>query len=360
VTQDEYEKAGIRDQTDALSAVARHLGPTHSLPDAQLLTGFGHYAAVMRLSDDLAIALCTDGVGSKTIVASTLGRYDTIGYDCMAMNVNDLLCVGARPFALVDYLGVNTLDEARTEQILAGLGAAAKEAGVAIPGGEIAQLPEVVGSDGKRAGDETAFDLVGTAVGTVHPDELVLGRDLEPGDTLIGLASSGIHSNGLTLARRTLSSAGYSYEDHLDEFGRTLGEELLEPTEIYVRAITGLWDAGVPTKGLAHITGDGMLNLCRLEAGVGYRIDSPQPVHPVFSLIQHAGNIPDAEMHRVFNMGTGMVLAVDPAAADESIDVLARAGAVATRIGSVTDEVGSVRLVEPALVGNLKEGFSAG
>ncbi len=354
---DDYEDAGVRDQAQALSAVARHLGPTLSLPDAKLLTGFGNYAAVMRLTDELAIALCTDGVGSKTIVASTMRRYDTIGYDCMAMNVNDLLCVGARPFALVDYLGVNTLDEARTEQILAGLGAAAKEAGVAIPGGEIAQLPEVVGSDGKGPGDEAAFDLVGTAVGTVHPEALVLGRDVVAGDVLIGLASSGIHSNGLTLARRVLEVAGYSYENYVDELGRTLGEELLEPTEIYVRAVTALWDADIPTPGLAHITGDGFLNLCRLEADVGYEIDDPQEPHAIFSLIQDAGNISDAEMHRVFNMGTGMVAVVHPSDTEKSIDVLGRAGTKAQRIGTVSAESGVVRLAEPALVGDLEEGF---
>jgi phosphoribosylformylglycinamidine cyclo-ligase len=357
---DSYEDAGVRDQAEALSAVTRHLGPTLSLPDARLLTGLGHYAAVMQLTEELAIAICTDGVGSKTIVASTLGRYDTIGFDCMAMNVNDLLCVGARPFALVDYLGVNTLDDARTEQILAGLGAAAKEAGVAIPGGEIAQLPEVVGSDGKDPGDETAFDLVGTAVGSVHPDRLVLGHDVAPGDALIGLASSGIHSNGLTLARHALRKAGLRFDEHRDELGRTLGEELLEPTEIYVRAITALWDEGLTTKGLAHITGDGLLNLCRLEADVGYEITSPQEPQAIFSLIQDAGGVSDAEMHRVFNMGTGFVVVVDKDDVESCVEKLTRMGARARRIGSVSNETGRVRLAAPELVGDLEGGFAPG
>jgi phosphoribosylformylglycinamidine cyclo-ligase len=357
MTENSYRDLGVRDQTEALSAVAKHLGPTLSLPDAQLLSGFGHYAAVMRLTDDLAIALCTDGVGSKTIVASALDRYDTIGFDCMAMNVNDLLCVGARPFALVDYLGVNTLDDARTEQILAGLGAAAKEAGVAIPGGEIAQLPEVVGSDGHSPGDPSAFDLVGTAVGTLHPEELILGSNVVPGDALIGLASSGIHSNGLTLARSVLKAADYSYDDQIDELGRSLGEELLEPTEIYVRAITALWDARITTKGLAHLTGDGLLNLCRLEASVGYEINSlPQP-QSIFALIQRAGDISDSEMYRVFNMGTGMVVIVAPEDTKHALEVLSRLGTRAQPIGTASTERGKVRLTDRALVGDLKEGF---
>ena len=145
----DYEQAGVRGQEEALSSVVRHLGPTLGFPgDVETLTTFGQYASVLKVSDDLAIAISTDGVGSKTIIASTLDRYDTIGYDCVAMNVNDVICVGARPFAMVDYLGVHTLDARRAEEILRGLGGAAKEAEIAIPGGELAQLPEVIGSDG--------------------------------------------------------------------------------------------------------------------------------------------------------------------------------------------------------------------
>jgi phosphoribosylformylglycinamidine cyclo-ligase len=360
VTKNSYQDLGVRDQKEALSAVAKHLGPTLSLPDAELLTGFGHYAAVLRLSDDIALALCTDGVGSKTIVASALDRYDTIGFDCMAMNVNDLVCVGARPVALVDYLGVNTLDDERTEQILAGLGAAAKEAGVAIPGGEIAQLPDVVGSDGRSSGDPRAFDLVGTAVGTLHPNDLNLGSDVTPGDALIGLASSGIHSNGLTLARNALDSAGYSYEQRIDELGRTVGEELLEPTEIYVRPITALWDGGITTKGLAHITGDGLLNLCRLEAAVGYEIDSLPEPQPIFSVIQRAGDVSDAEMCQVFNMGTGMVVIVPREQVEDALQILNQGQKLARLIGSVVaGDAKEVRLLEPRLSGTLQQGFNS-
>ncbi len=286
-----YEKAGVKGQGEALSSIVRHLGPTLALPDAaEVLTDFGGYASVLKVSEDLAIAISTDGVGTKTLIASAMDRYDTIGFDCMAMNVNDIICVGARPIAMVDYLGVHTLNESRLEEILRGLGAAAKEAGVAIPGGELAQLPEVIGSDGKSPGDDTAFDLVGTCIGTLHPDRMILGRSIRAGDALIGIASSGIHSNGLTLARTVLlKGAGYRLGDEIGRLGCTLGEELLRPTEIYVRAATALWDAGIETKGLVHMTSDGFTNLCRLEAEVGYDIDSLPPVPEIFKLIKEAG-----------------------------------------------------------------------
>ncbi len=355
-----YGSAGVQGQGDALSSIVRHLGPTLAFPqDAEVLTDFGGYASVLKVSDDLAIAISTDGVGSKTIIASRLGRYDTIGYDCMAMNVNDIICVGARPIAMVDYLGVHTLDAGRAEEILRGLGAAAKEAGVAIPGGELAQLPEVIGSDGVSAGDETAFDLVGTCIGVLRPDEMILGRSIEVGDALIGVASSGIHSNGLTLARKVLlEDAGYRLEDEIGRLGCTLGDELLRPTEIYVRAATALWDAGIETRGLVHITSDGFTNLCRLEAEVGYDIDDLPAPPAIFDLIREAGSISDAEMYRVFNMGVGLVIVLPPSAAATALETLSSAGYDAQVIGRTTDDAGRVHLRQAGLVGTLKDGES--
>jgi phosphoribosylformylglycinamidine cyclo-ligase len=343
-----YERAGVRSQSEALSAVERHLRPTFSWPtNGEVLTEFGHYASVIKLTADIALALCTDGVGSKTIVASTLNRYDTIAFDCVAMNVNDLLCVGARPLALVDYLAVHTLDAGRTDELLGGLGAAAKEAGIAVPGGEVAQLPEIIGSDGRTKGDPTAFDLVGTCVGTLHPDELILGRAIEPGDAIIGLRSSGLHSNGFTLARRILlKDAGLSLNEHFDELGRSLGEELLEPTSIYVRAVTALWDAGVETRGLSHITGDGFANLVRLEAEAGYELDALPAPQPIFELIQQRGGVDDEEMFRVFNMGVGMVVITAQSDETRALEMLESSGQEARRIGTVVDEPGVVRLTE--------------
>ena len=357
---DRYENAGVRDQGDALSAVARHLGPTFSFPhNAEILTDFGHYAAVLKVRDDMAIAICTDGVGSKTVVASELNRYDTIGFDCMAMNVNDLICVGARPLAMVDYLGVHTLDPGRVDQILQGLGAAAKEAGVAVPGGELAQLPDVIGSDGTGAGDPTAFDLVGTSIGILHPKDLLLGHEIAPGDVLIGLRSSGLHSNGFTLARRVLREAGFRYEDDVPRLGCTLGDELLRPTEIYVRAIVGMWNEGVAITGAAHITGDGLLNLSRLQPAAGYLVDDLPEPPPIFGLIAEAGGVSAAEMYRVFNMGIGFVVITRPDVESAALDALQARGHEAQRIGTVTDDAGVVRIESVGLRGNLESGFSA-
>jgi phosphoribosylformylglycinamidine cyclo-ligase len=355
-----YEESGVQGQSEALSAVVRHLGPTLELPQGvRLLTDFGHYASVLQVSPELAIAISTDGVGSKTIVASALDRYDTIGFDCVAMNVNDILCVGARPIAMVDYLGVHTLDARRTDEILKGLGAAAKEASIAIPGGELAQLPEVIGSDGKSPGDAKAFDLVGTCIGTVAPDKIITGTQVKPGDVLIGIHSSGIHSNGLTLARRVLlDQGGYSLDEELGVLKRTLGDELLQPTEIYVRAITALWDLGIETHGLAHITSDGFANLCRLEAEVGYAIEELPPTPAIFQLIQHTGHIQDEEMYRVFNMGIGFVVIVAAEVADDAMNAIGGGGYRVSRLGQVTSDAGMVEIKPAGLVGGLHDGES--
>jgi phosphoribosylformylglycinamidine cyclo-ligase len=360
VTKSDYESAGVRQQGDALSSIQQHLGPTLGLPaDAEVLTRFGQYASVLKVTDDVAIAISTDGVGSKTIVASKLDRYDTIGFDCVAMNVNDVICVGARPFAMVDYLGVHTLDPRRADEILRGLGAAAKEAGVAIPGGELAQLPEVIGSDGTTAGDDKAFDLVGTCIGTVHPDKVILGQDVRPGAAIIGISSSGIHSNGLTLARRVLlEGAGMSLEDEVGELGRTLGDELLHPTEIYVRAVVELWNAGIHPAGLVHITSDGFANLCRLEAQVGYRMDDLPQIPSIFELIRRHGDIDDEEMYRVFNMGVGFVVIVGEQELERALATITGSGYGAMRIGTVTDESGVVTIGPAGLRGGLADGES--
>jgi phosphoribosylformylglycinamidine cyclo-ligase len=356
-----YEDAGVAGQADALSAVARHLGPTLGLPlDGRLLTEFGQYASVLQVRDDLAIAISTDGVGSKTLVASALDRYDTIGFDCVAMNVNDILCVGARPLAMVDYLGVHTLDSRRADEILKGLGAAAKEASVAIPGGELAQLPEVIGSDGRSPGDAKAFDLVGTCIGMVHPAEIVLGDAIGAGDSLIGIASSGIHSNGLTLARRVLlDKGGYSLNELIGVLGRTLGEELLHPTEIYVRAVEALWDRDVRPHGLAHITSDGLANLCRLNDGVRFQVDALPKPQPIFELIRSVGSVEDAEMYRVFNMGTGFVAVVTKDDEERSLDAIRAAGYDAMVIGSVVSGEPGVDVRPLGLFGRLDSGNSS-
>jgi phosphoribosylformylglycinamidine cyclo-ligase len=355
VSGSSYAGAGVRDQGGALAAVLRHLGPSLEPSRGRVLTGFGHYAAVIELRSDLALALCTDGVGSKTVVAAMLDRYDTIGFDCVAMNVNDLLCVGARPLAMVDYLGVHTLDERRVEGILEGLGRAAREAGIAVPGGEIAQLPEVIGTEG----DERAFDLVGTCVGTLHPSALVTGARIAPGDALVGLESTGLHANGYTLARRALfATARYRPQDRPPGLERSLGEELLTPTAICVSAIEALWEADIDTRGLAHVTGDGLTNLCRLNASVGWVIEHLPPRRPILDLVQRAGDIAEEEMFRVFNMGVGFVVVVPEGQAAEACAIVEAHGHGALRLGYVSDDPGRVVIMPAGLVGSLSEGTS--
>lgn len=361
-----YDKSGVGGQGEALSAIVRHLQPTLNFPDGvESLTDFGHYASVLQISPELALAITTDGVGSKTLIASALGRYDTIGFDCIAMNVNDIICVGARPIAMVDYLGVNTLDRGTTEEILRGLAGAAKEAGIAIPGGELAQLPEVIGGTSTVTNvqtvqtDRDAFDLVGTCVGLMHPDDLLLGDKVRPGDAIVGFASSGIHSNGLTLARKVLlHDAGYSLADEIPNLSGTLGDELLRPTEIYVNAVTAVTAAGIELHGLAHITGDGFANLCRLESDVTYAIEELLPTPPVFELIQKAGGLPDAEMYRVFNMGIGLIAIVSAADAERAVEAAGARGYRAARIGTVTEGPRRVYIETLGLTGSLEAGES--
>jgi phosphoribosylformylglycinamidine cyclo-ligase len=318
--------------------------------------GPGHYASVLAIDDRTGIALCTDGVGTKLIVAEQTGRFDTIGIDCVAMNVNDVICVGAEPLALVDYLAVEQADPAILEAIGEGLRAGAERAGVEIPGGELAELPEMIRGHPSPLG----IDLVGACVGKVQLDRVVSGESIQPGDAVIGLPSSGIHSNGLTLARGALFTRGdHSLGDDLAELGRPLADELLEPTEIYVEAVLDLLRSKAGVHGLAHITGGGLLNLLRLKGDVGYVIDDPLTAQPVFELISKAGALGPEEMYEAFNMGTGfccIVAAVDGADAE---DLLRRHYPAAQRIGEVVSDAGVVRIPAVGIAGR-ERGFTRG
>jgi phosphoribosylformylglycinamidine cyclo-ligase len=293
----------------------------------------GHYAAVLEVAPNLGIAIGTDGVGSKLIVAEVTGRYDTVGIDCVAMNVNDVVCVGAEPIALLDYLAVERADPAVMEQIGVGLKRGAELAGVEIPGGEVAILPELIRGHPSPNG----FDLTATCFGTVALDAIITGEKIAPGDALIGLPSSGLHSNSYTLARRVLDA-------DLDEpfEGGTVADALLEPTVIYVRAALDLLRSDTPVHGLAHITGGGLLNLLRLTDRAGFTIDAPLPVPPIIALVQERGDIADAEAWEVFNMGCGFVAIVPEEAADEAAQRLGTHHPGTRRIGTVTGDAGRV------------------
>jgi phosphoribosylformylglycinamidine cyclo-ligase len=322
---DAYAKAGV-DQGAADSAVAglvRALGAIQlGRPSAQVPLP-GHYASVIKIDERTGIALSTDGVGTKLVLAEQLGRYDTVGIDCVAMNVNDVICVGAEPLAMLDYIAIEKADPKVCEEIGVGLARGAEQAGIEIPGGELAQLGQLV----------RGVDVSGACFGTVALDAIVDGSAVEPGDVVIGLPSTGLHSNGYTLARSALSEIPLDDE----RLGRPLGDVLLEPTAIYVKPVVELLRSEVDVRGLAHITSGGTKNLLRLAAEVGYEIDDPLPVPPIFDLIQEHGGVSDEEMSEVFNMGCGFCVVVPAGCEDHALELLRRHYPEAKRIGRATD-----------------------
>ena len=349
-----YAEAGVdaSEAHGALSGLVQVLSQIDTGKPSRSALASGHYAAVLRLDERTGLAFCTDGVGSKVIVAEQAGRFDTVGIDCIAMNVNDVICVGAEPIALVDYIAVEEAQADMLRDIAVGLRKGAEQAGVEIPGGELAQLPELIRGHPSPNG----FDLCASCIGVVQLDRMITGAAIEPGDALIGIPSSGVHSNGLTLARNVLTDLK---EAPPELGGRTIADELLEPTVIYVRAILDLIASDVDVRGLAHITGDGFLNLTRLHAPVGYRIDAPLPVPPVFSLIAERGPVDGAELWEVFNMGCGFCVVVPEAHADAAVELLARHHAGTSVIGAITDRQGLVELPQAGLAGRKDQGFSA-
>jgi phosphoribosylformylglycinamidine cyclo-ligase len=339
---DAYAAAGVdTDKADegvgALVSVLAQIklsGPSRVVPLP------GHYASVLRVTDDLGIAIGTDGVGSKLVLAEQADRLETVGIDCVAMNVNDVVCVGAEPIALVDYLAVETVDAGRLARIGEGLRAGAEAANCEIPGGELAVVPELLRGHPSPHG----FDLCATAIGTVALADIITGEAITPGDALIGMPSSGPHSNGYTLARRALlQDGGLALDDRPEELGgRSVADALLEPTVIYVRAVLDLLRSDVPVHGLAHITGGGLMNLLRL--GGGYAIEDPLPIPEVFDLIARLGRVSGEEMWEVFNMGCGFVAVVPEARAADAAAILAAHHEGARRIGTATDCAGTVEV----------------
>ncbi len=360
---DAYAAAGV-DTGKADAGVAALVGVLAGIetgaPSRSVLPS-GHYAAVLRVAPNLGIAVGTDSAGSKVIVAEQTGRFDTIGIDCIAMNVNDVVCVGAEPIAVLDYLAVEESDPEMLRQIAVGLRAGAMDAGVEIPGGELAVLPEVVRGHPSPSG----FDIVGTCFGTVALDALVTGSERRPGDAVIGLPSSGIHSNGYTLARRALlEDAGLGLDERPGELGgASVADALLEPTVIYVRAVLDLLRSNICVHGLAHITGGGVLNLLRLHdpegESLGYELDAPLPVPPVFELIAAAARVPAAEMWEVFNMGCGFACVVPAEHEVEAIQLLDARHPGAARIGTITAGGSRVELPGLGLSGDRSGGLAA-
>ena len=349
-----YSAAGVdAEAKDAgLKALLRSVDKTRGFRKGagEARLDIGYFANVIDIGHGQGLAITTDTVGTKALVAQMVGRYDTIGIDCVAINVNDLLCVGAEPIAMVDCI---SLEEAGTE-LLEGIGKGlyegAKRAKISIVGGELAQVRDMV--KGYRPG--LGFDLAGTCVGLVPLDGLIVGESIVEGDAVLGLRSSGIHCNGLSLARKALLENGrYASGQMLPELGRTLGEELLEPTRIYVSEVMGLLGSGVRVKALAHITGDGgLLNLTRTASDVGYVIERMPEPQTIFSLIQEAGNVSDAEMFRVYNMGIGFCVVVAATDADRAMEALRSEDGECHVLGyAVADARRRVRIEPYRLVG---------
>ncbi len=318
VRSETYRESGV-DTAEADAGLSRIIARVQKTWPAaglgRLVLPIGYFANVIEL-DGIGLALCTDGVGSKTIIADMMGKYDTIGIDCVAMNVNDMICVGATPLSLVDYIAVAQTDAA----------------------------------------------MLDAAVGRVPLDKVIDGRAVREGDVVIAVKSSGIHSNGLSLARKAFfADHGLAIDHKFDELSVTLGEELLRPTDIYVREALEILRTVPGVKALINITGDGLLNLCRVAAPVGFELDALFDPHPIFPLIQRHAKVDDAEMFEVFNVGIGFCYVVDPASAERTLAILAQHGRTAQRIGTaVSDPQKIVRIPARGIAGQHKRFWREG
>jgi phosphoribosylformylglycinamidine cyclo-ligase len=295
-----------------------------------VLAGIGNFGGLYSLAEvnrarDPVLVASTDGVGTKTVIAAAMDRYDTIGHDIVNHCLNDILVQGARPLFFLDYVAAPKLDPERIATIVNGCAEACRALGCALLGGETAEMPGVY-----RPG---TLDLVGTMIGWVEQEAIIDGRDVRPGDLCLGLPSSGLHTNGYSLARHVLGEIGW--ETALPELGRPLGEVLLEPHRAYLREVEALWAAGLTIKAMAHITGGGFPgNIPRvLPPGVGVELDQAAWEPPaIFALIQQRGRVDPAEMVHVFNMGIGLVLVLTVEDADRALAVLGDSAVVMGRV----------------------------
>jgi phosphoribosylformylglycinamidine cyclo-ligase len=328
-----YRAAGV--DIDAGERAVRRLAPwARATYRPEVLGDIGGFAGFFRAPAGYrqpVFVASTDGVGSKLRVAFLAGRHDSIGIDLVAMGVNDLLVHGAEPLVFLDYIGTHRVVPRTIEVVVRGIAAGCRDAGCALIGGEIAELPDFYAKD--------EYDLAGFAVGVVERRRLIDGRGVRPGDVVIGLLSNGLHSNGFSLARKVVfERLRLRARDRIPGINRTVGRELLRPTRIYVKPVLKLLRAGVPVRAMAHVTGGGLTgNLPRvLPAGCRAAIErGTWPVPEVFRWLQRGGGIDEAEMFRVFNMGIGFVVVTPPARAAEALARLWKAGAPAFRIGEI-------------------------
>lgn len=329
-----YENAGVSVEAgyEVVKRIKSHVARTDRLGVVSGIGGFGGLFDLTSLNYKEPVLISgTDGVGTKLVIAKLMGKHDTIGVDCVAMCVNDVVAQGAQPLFFLDYIACGKNDPAVLEQVVSGVADGCVQAGAALIGGETAEMPGMY--------DEDEYDLAGFTVGCVERSAIVDGSAIAEGDVLIGLPSTGVHSNGFSLVRKALfEQAGYTVETRLPELGdRTLGDVLLTPTKIYVKALMPLFEADL-VHGVAHITGGGFIeNVPRmLPEGLAARIElGSWPVPPIFDVIERTGDVDHMEMFNIFNMGIGMVVAVPADREDEVMNLLANAGEQGYRIGSV-------------------------
>ena len=303
----------------------------------EVLGGLGGFSGAFSLEkikkmDHPVLLSGTDGVGTKIKLAFLMEKHDTVGIDCVAMCVNDVVCAGGEPLFFLDYIACGKNYPEKIATIVGGVAKGCKQAGAALVGGETAEHPGLMPED--------EYDLAGFAVGVVDEKDLITGADIKAGDALIGIASSGVHSNGFSLVRKVFAMTKESLNTYYEELGATLGETLLTPTRIYVKALQAVKGAGVTIKGCSHITGGGFYeNIPRmLPKGVAAVVHKDRyPVPPIFKLLQETGNLEEKMMYNTYNMGLGMVLTVDRADADKTLDALEAAGEKAYVVGEVVE-----------------------
>ncbi|MCM2536135.1 phosphoribosylformylglycinamidine cyclo-ligase [Neobacillus pocheonensis] len=330
-----YREAGVDIEAgyEAVSRMKKHVQKTARAGVLGSLGGFGGMfdLSVLNLKEPVLVS-GTDGVGTKLMIAFMMDRHDTIGIDAVAMCVNDIVVQGAEPLYFLDYIACGKAVPEKIEAIVKGIADGCQQAGCALIGGETAEMPGLYSMD--------EYDLAGFSVGACEKSQLITGEAIQPGDVLIGLASSGIHSNGYSLVRKVFADS--SLNEYVAELGCTLGEELLKPTKIYVKPILSALKK-FKLKGMAHITGGGFIeNIPRmLPNGLGAELyESSWKIPPVFNLISSLGHIDKQEMYNIFNMGIGMVLAVKREEVEELLEHFGQSGEMAYEIGVVTDNEG--------------------
>ena len=301
----------------------------------EVLTGLGGFSGAFSMErfkqmEKPTLVSGTDGVGTKLKLAFLMDKHDTIGIDCVAMCVNDIACAGGEPLFFLDYIACGKNYPEKIADIVKGVAEGCLQSDAALIGGETAEHPGLM--------PEEEYDLAGFAVGIVDEKDMITGQDLKAGDVLIGVASSGVHSNGFSLVRKIFEITKESLDTYYDELGKTLGEALLTPTRIYVKAMKSMKDAGVKVKACSHITGGGFYeNIPRMlkDDTVAVIEKNSYPIPPIFTLMAKKGNVDEQMMYNTYNMGLGLVIAVDPAQADAAIAAIEAAGEKAYRVGSI-------------------------